>query len=237
MFAGFFVTWLPWLIYNYFNSGNFLFSIEETIHLNLLLKGVFSPIELNQILLMGFFVLILFLSDFKNNLKNIFAKAGILAIAQFILSGIKETRFLNVFAAFQAIKISEISASNKKYKLIFIFIIIIMFFYSLNFLLINRNVQEIPIEVLDSNCRVMSDHWVYFYKLGVIAEPLPGQDDYFKFLDKGVILVFYEKNLFIEIDGFEVIENEDYTLIMPKNCAPRPEKYQLFVWRGNNHQN
>jgi len=236
VFGGFFITWLPWLIYNYFNSGNFLFSVEETIYLNLLLKGVLSSIELNQILLISFFVVVLFLSDYKNNLKSIFAKAGILALVQFILSGIKETRFLNVFVPFQAIKISELSVLNKNYKIFFIFVIILMFIYSLNFLSINRPVQEIPQQVIDSNCRVMSDNWVYFYKFGIVAEPLPGPDSYYYFLDKGVSLVFYDKNNFSEIGDFNLIETNDYILVLSTVCASRPNKYELLVWRGNNQQ-
>ncbi len=238
LIVGIILPWIPWLIYNYSTTGNALFSIEETTHLNFLVKGIFSPVEIYQIILILFFLLVLNIGNLKNNLNDNKAKAGFIALAQFVFSGIKEARFLNVFVPFQATVISSFVTKNKKFKYFFVILMLMVFIWSFFTILNQGYSKEIPMDLIEMDCRVMSDNWVYLYKGGIIAEPLPSRENYFYFLEKGVNLIFYD-NSFENIDftGFEVKKTDDYFLVKSNTCSKMPNSYKLFVWRGNNPQN
>lgn len=237
IFVGFFITWVPWLIYNFYFTGSFLFSIEETTYLNFLIKGVFAPIDIYQIALVILFLVILNIGNLKKNLDDIFARAGLIAIAQFVFSGIKEARFLNVFVLFQATNLSNFLYNKKKIKLITIFLILTIFIFSSLVIFNSSYEKEIPNELQYRDCRIMSDNWVYLYKENIVAEPLPQKDSYFYFLENGVDLLIYDYfDLNIDFSGFQTIKTNDYYFIKSNYCQDRPDKYELLIWRGNNPQ-
>ncbi len=234
---GVLIVWAPWLIYNYIKKQSLFFSIEETTYLNFLIKGVFAPIEVYQILLIGFFIIIFLITNLKENVKEKTAQAGIIALAQFIFSGIKEARFLNVFVPFQATKIGEFVYDKDKRKLIFGIVIVLILIMLVGTLVNSRYVKEIPGDDFVYECRVMSDNWVYLYSNGIVAEPLPGKDSFFYFLENGVNLVIYDQNIDgVEFTPFEKIITNDYIIIKSNTCDKQPSNYELLVWRGNNPQ-
>jgi len=237
IFIGILIVWIPWLIYNYVQKQSLFFSIEETTYLNFLIKGVFAPIDIYQILLIGFFVIIFLITNLKENVKEKTAQAGILALIQFVFSGIKETRFLNVLVPFQATKIGEFVYGKDKQKLIFSIIIILILIILVGTLANQRYVKKIPADDFIYGCRVMSDNWVYLYSDGIIAEPLPGKESFIYFLENGVNLLIYDQNIEdIDFAPFKKIITNDYTIIKSNTCDKQPNKYELLVWRGNNPQ-
>jgi hypothetical protein len=234
---GILLVWMPWLIYNYSRTQNLFFSIEETTYLNFLIKGVFAPVELYQILLIGFFIFIFLITNLEKNVKEKTAQAGIIALAQFVFSGIKEARFLNVFVPFQATKIGEFVNGKNERKLVFGIIIILILIMVVGTLMLPKFSKEVPAGEFIYECRVMSDNWVYLYSKGIVAEPLPGKDSFFYFLENGVNLVIYDQNVDgVDFKPFEKIKTKDYTLIKSNLCEEQPSKYELLIWRGDNPQ-
>ena len=82
----------------------------------------------------------------------------------------------------------------------------------------------------------MSDNWVYFYRKGIVAEPVPLESDYQKVLSEGTVLVIYDKQKFSGLkENFSsrLVEGKDYLQLNPNGCSPQLDRFVLKVWRGD----
>ncbi len=223
----FFLTWSPWLIFNYSKTGNPFFSIQESLTLNVLQKEIIAIPDLFQILIILFFFATLIANkNIKQNIKQKINLAGFLALIQFIISGIKEARFLNLLVPAQAINISKIE--NKKIRNVFAILIPIML---LSVILIFQFVPaepNIPENEFIYNCEIASDRWVEFYPENIIALPLPEKNQYNTFLENGTSIVIYNYENYYKT-GFEEIEKENYIIIKSEKCKNPPEKFVLKI--------
>ena len=239
-FLGILATWTPWLLFNYAQTGNPLFSVEDFVYLNFVQKGIAAPLGIDHAILILFFLASVFVAtglDIKN-LKNALFQVGLLGILQFLVSGVKETRFLNILvpaqASFLAKKTSKPAQANFAKALLALLAISALlaplFYYNPS----NQKQYAIPDDVKLKECRVMSDHWLRFYEKGIIAEPLPREDDFDYFLKSGVNLVVYDQKVGLqESPDYEIIKGDGYSFFKPRACEPQPQNYTLKVWRGD----
>lgn len=230
------ILWIPWTLYNFFATGNPFFSIEESVFLNVQQKGILAEIEIFHIILIAFFLATLFLKKISNNAKNKFNQTGLLGTIQFLFSGIKETRFLNVTVPAQAINLAKAFEEKKFRKVIQTILVISVILSGFLVTQLNPNSLETPEGEYLHKCRVMSDQWIYFYEKGIIAEPLPGKESFENHLNEGTSLIIYNKNIDLTGIETEVIETGDYTILKSGKCAEQPGNYVLKIWRGNWNQ-
>ena len=156
-----------------------------------------------------------------------------LSVLQFVFSGIKENRFLSPIVLGQATNISAAS----KYALagkFFPLVAILLFVYALALpFSLGAYVQVLPNGSSLGGYRVYSDHWVYFYRAGIVTEPLPGEDAFMQKILGGSRLVLYDANIPSGLERFVLEKNENFAILGQMGlCEQRPDKYELKVWRG-----
>jgi hypothetical protein len=235
------LVWLPWMIYNYLFTGNPFFSIYESIYLNVVRKGLSAPISLDQIILIGLFALSFFLSKPRRNISDPKNQSAIVMALMFIVSGIKETRFLNLLSPVIAFNAAFSAKKNKKlfvfYSLVVCFMLYI-FWYGLYNFGSPAYVSKIdyPTDSFIYNCRVASDNWVFFYAHGIVAEGVFGLSSIQKFVAKGGNVVLYHYKSF-DLSGYNVIDRGSYVILKSDSCLPQPKKYisgslrtQVYKW-------
>lgn len=231
------LIWLPWLLYNYAQTGDPFYSVLDSVFLNVQQKGLLAGLDVTHVILIIFFTVTLLLGSFLKKITDKYNLTALLAILQFTVSGIKEYRFLNVLVPAQALNTSK--EKNGKVRGLIVtglgLMILTVAVMTIGFAP-GYNQPEIPIELI-GDCRVMSDQWVYFYPAGIVAEPLPGEDYLHDYLAKGIILVIYQKQLYQDVNwgNYEIINDKTRLAVKPKDCAKRPEKYVLNIqklWRG-----
>ncbi|MFA6064669.1 MAG: hypothetical protein WC746_02400 [archaeon] len=217
------VLWLPWMVYNYLFTGNPFFSIAESSFLNVAQKGVVAPIALDQLAVILFFLALVFLLDFKKKLHCSMNQGGVLSAAMFALSGIKETRFINLLSPVIAVNAALFAGKDKK-KVLFLVIVFILFFW---FSPKPGHADLIvPQDQYLKDCRVASDDWVFFYEKGIIAECIYDISSWKEFVSNGGNLVIYNyKDLNLSEYGGTVIQRDKYVIIKSDSCAPQPKKY------------
>ncbi|MDD4128782.1 MAG: hypothetical protein PHY04_03545 [Candidatus ainarchaeum sp.] len=224
MLVVFVLVWVPWMVFNYLMTGNLLFSLEETSFLNVMQKGIIAPFFVEQILIIGFFVFLLFLSkkkDFFNSLNLV----ALLNVIMFIFSGIKETRLINLLVvaiAFGAGKLFGDKYSKKLVVLFVLFNVLLLILYPFPF----YASTPIPSDDFVKDCRTASDKWVFFYDEGVVSECVYDIVDLNAFVQSGGSLVLYDyKNFDLNSISGTLINRTDYIIIHSNNCAPQPKKY------------
>tara|TARA_Y100000310_G_scaffold71983_1_gene67924 strand:+ start:3541 stop:4752 length:1212 start_codon:yes stop_codon:yes gene_type:complete len=215
------LLWLPWLFYNYSETGDPFFSVKESIFLNIQQKGLFGSFDLLSIAVIVFFLISLAL----NKRSEIFKKynlAAIFASIQFLFSGIKELRFLNLLVPAQAINISKTTNPNIK-KFLSGLIVLLFLFSAFNLFYYPPSNPDIPEGEFLNECKVMSDQWVYFYPKGIVAEPLNPKSDLDSLLEKGVVLVVFNES------AFNLPENGVYTILKPEKCEVQKKNFVLKI--------
>ncbi|MFA5125500.1 MAG: hypothetical protein WC462_00675 [archaeon] len=228
------VLWGPWMIFNYLFTGNPFFSIIESSYLNVALKGVWAPLTLDQILFFVFFLIVAFFAEFKNNLRDIKNQAAIVGWAQFIISGIKENRFVLLLVPLTAFNISKVCAANKKLRVAFVVLLILSLgVIVIPFLLTPDPIGNfnkfydsapIPTDQFLKNCRLASDKWVLFYPHGIVAETLADMPSFEYFIEHGGNIVLYNYKG-IDLNRFNVINRGDYVILKSDSCSSPPKKY------------
>ncbi len=216
------IVWTPWMIFNYAYTGNFLFSVYESTVLNVFEKTVAEPLLIIHLLIIGLFILLFFLTKWSKNAKEPLVQISGLAGASFLLSKIRETRFLNAMfpaIAFLAAKLSK-KYSFAKMFLVLLLLLTILFVPSPQ----PQRELEVPEHDFLKECRVATDMWVYFYEKGIVAEVSYDIGDWNKFIESGGNLVLYHEYDFDSIKGEKIFE-EEYVIIKSDSCAPQPEKY------------
>lgn len=221
----FVVVWIPWMIFNYLMTGNPLFSLYETSFLNIAQKGIIAPIFIEQILIIAFFVLLLFISKIKTSLSFNLNQAAVLNAVMFIVSGIKETRFINLLVpsiAFNAAKIFGAKYSKRIAVAFILFFIILLLVYPFPY----YAKTPIPSDSFVKDCRTASDKWVFFYNEGIVSECVFDIVDWNAFVQTGGSIVLYDyKNYDLNSFSNNIINRGEYIIIDSPSCAPQPKKY------------
>ena len=231
-------AWVPWLIFNYLYSGDPFFSINESAYLNVTAKGASSPISIEQFGLLLIFLVSVLLVGFKNFKEKYLTHGALINLCMFVLSAVKETRFINLITPAIAFNISKISKKNAWLKVFFLCIFAISFvvllvpffnnpseYYNLVF-----KKDAVPQDSFLYQCKVASDKWVLFYPHGIVAQFLPGPERYNEYLDKGTVLVVYNYKG-VDLNSFsDVINRGEYVIIKPEICSPQIKRYISGAW-------
>ncbi len=225
MLGVFIIVWIPWMIFNYLMTGNPLFSLYETSFLNIAQKGIAAPFLLDQVLIILFFVLLLFLSKLKSSLSFELNQSAILNVVMFIFSGIKETRFINLLVpsiAFNSAKLFNAKYSKKIFVLFVLFFAILLFVYPFPY----YEKTPIPSDSFIKECRTASDRWVFFYDQGIVSECVFDIRDWNAFVENGGSIVLYDYNSY-DLSSFSnnIINRGSYIIIDSPACSPQPKKY------------
>jgi len=226
------LLWFPWMIFNYLMTGNPLFSIYESSYLNVSQKGIIAPILAEQIFIIVLFIASFALSSILRKLSEAKNQAGILSAVMFLISGIKETRFINLLAPLIALNLAKEFNGSKKlfvFSLItFILIIASVFIYH-NSLVSNF---VVPQDSFIKDCRVASDKWVFFYDKGIVAECFFDVGPIDEYLLKGGSIVLYDYKNY-DLNKYNLINRGDYVILKSDSCAPQPKKYISGSLRNN----
>jgi hypothetical protein len=224
------VLWLPWMIYNYLFTGNPFFSIYESSFLNVQMKGIIAPFNMDQMLVIGAFIILLIWAKLKDRKIHELDITGVIGGAMFALSGIKELRFINMLVPGIAFNAALIAKKNKKALILFL-VIFALFFVSASYGFLTSagyTSPAIPNDSFVKNCEIASDKWVYFYYEGIIAECSYDIGDWNAFVENGGSFVLYDYNAYnLSAVKGKVINRGEYVLIAPLNgkCMPQPKKY------------
>ncbi len=225
MLLVFLLVWIPWLIFNYLMTGNPLFSLYETSFLNVSQKGIIAPLFIEQILIIVFFVLLLFLSKIKSSISFPLNQSAVLNLVMFIFSGIKETRFINLLVpsiAFNSAKLFNAKYSKKIFILFVLFFVVFLLVYPFPY----YAKTPIPSDSFIKDCRTASDKWVFFYDKGIISECLFDIGDWNNFVQNGGSIVLYDyKNYDLNSFSSNIINRGEYIIIDSPSCDPQPKKY------------
>jgi hypothetical protein len=234
LFLGIFsLVWLPWLAFNFVHTGNPFFSLNQTLYINVFTRGVASEIGVGFVLLIVFFIATVFLNVKKNFLdeKN---QVSFISVVQFVFSGIKESRFLNVLVPSQAVNAARASFGNKKIKVFFVALLFLSIFLVAFFqtgIRINNYSPRIPENDFIRNCRVGSDNWVYFYPKGIVAEQVGWEGDFNRLVESETNIVLYREYSYdLNIPNAQIITTQDCIIIKFEKCLPPMKQYVSGPW-------
>jgi len=153
LFVPVILLWLPWLFYNYSETGDPFFSVKESIFLNIQQKGLFGSFDLLSIAFIVFFLVSLALNKRADILKK-YNLAAIFASIQFLFSSIKELRFLNLLVPAQALNLSK--TTNPKIRKFFSLLIVLFFMFSaFTLFYYPASEPDIPNNDFLKECRIM----------------------------------------------------------------------------------
>ena len=194
----------PWILLNYLSTGHALTSLGDNYALNVLEQPKTS-IEIGKIflhllitlnllipfLLSGIFKVIKRWKELEDKEKimiHLLMVLSIIALTTYIISPIKEIRYLLVlslpaiyFSFFGINSLIEPSKKKKKNNGLKIFLTILLIIISLSTFAImwkvSRDISSDPIKEIipkiNNNCTISSDLWVYFNWQGMRAIPEP----------------------------------------------------------------
>ena len=234
----FIIPWIPWMVFNYIYSGNPLFSLSETIYLNVVAKPSFEQFSFEQILLILIFSMSLILVKSKKILSDLKNQSSILLIGQLFFSAIKEMRFFVLLVPSIAFNLSFVSAKNRVLKIIFLsffgLICLIVFSPFINnpagYLNVAFGKDSVANDDFLHQCRVASDKWVLFYPNGIVAQYLP-IEKIPEYLNKGIIIVWYSyAGNDLNKYSADVIYRKDYVILKPTKCLPPAKSYISGSW-------
>jgi hypothetical protein len=225
MLGVFVLVWIPWMIFNYLMTGNPLFSVIETSFLNVAQKGIIAPFFTEQILIILFFAILLFLVKIKYALSFELNQSAIINAIVFVFSGIKETRFINLLVpaiAFNAAKLFGAKYHKSIFLIFVLFIVAILWVYPYPF----YAKMDIPSDSFVKDCRTASDKWVFFYNEGIVSECIYDIADLNAFVQNGGSLVVYDyKNFDLNSISGTLVDRGSYVIVHSNSCAPQPKKY------------
>ncbi len=239
-FAGFLLVWAPWLSFNFAQTGEPLFSVGDFLYLNIVEKGIAAPLNPEHAGAIIFFFASAYVSMGlgAKSLKDVHFLVGVVGILQFLFSGVKDTRFLDVLVPLQALFLGRRMAGAKtSVEALLVAGLFALLAGGVLAILLSPPIDyvspyTIPEDGKLMECRVMSDRWVYFYPKGIVAEPLPQEYDFGYFLKTGTSLVIYDRQVNMsESPDYDIIIGEGYLLFRSKGCAQQPKSYIAKVWR------
>lgn len=245
----------PWLVYNYYFTGNALTSIVDSYALNVKFRLEYIPFnfDVTYLIFIGnyllIFTLLYFVKSFKKIDKNdlIIVIFFILFVISYIRTPFKIIRYLfpiliplNYFSAKYLINLKN------KFKIVFVLltlsIVISISSFGLNKDIETFNSENRAINNLD-NCSLMSNKWITMNYLNIVTLPAPRQELLQYYTNQGNrILIFYSadepeygKNITF-LESFNVInKTESYILLGDKQiCAQPLEKFELNYLKSLN---
>jgi hypothetical protein len=197
-----FVIFFPWLLFNFFKSGNFLTSILNSYALNVLIrKGImnmpfsFKPLLINFAYYLIFFILgfIISIKEKKYRNTNFYLMILFLALAFYSYYSLpmKVDRYLFLLILpityFSAIFFKKYE-KKKLMKIILIIIVILGLSVSIFFLakldLVNPEYYKSMANKTGS-CMLKSNAWVFFDAVGKPAEPFPKKERLLESINNG----------------------------------------------------
>lgn len=238
--ASLLLVWSPWLLFNLQEAGDPFFSVSDSVFLNVQQKGIVPGAEPWPAMLLFAFLASAFLN--RRGIMGRYNIAGFICSVQFLLSGIKEARFLNALVVPQALNFSGAGISGRAGAALVGLLVVFSVLAGASSLAVQSKMPGIPDAGLLGGCRVMSDGWLYFYPHGIVAEPLPGKASFGEALSRGDVLVVYDRETyrFSDANAWDSLlasyEHQDaggYFVIMPNSCEVPRANYALKVWRGD----
>lgn len=233
-----FLLWFPWVVYNYLFTGNPFFSLAESFFLNVVQKGAVASFSWEQMLAILLFFVLLGINWKGKNFRLALDWAAILGIGMFLISGIKETRFLNFTVPAIAFNAGYFSSKIRKISIAFSFLLSVALVFLLFLAMwvypkVWYNDISIPNDGFLNQCRVASDKWVFFYEKGIVAECSYDIRDWNYFVQNGGSFVLYDYNNY-DLTRFEgkIIDRNEYIIIKSDSCARQPKKYISGPWRN-----
>ncbi len=191
------LTFAPWFLFNYFDTGHCLTSIANSQALNVKYRDyLFQQPSIFHFLLVGNFLIPFFifgLTRVKFNRKNVaLLIIVIITILSYLFTPFKVPRYLfNLIlplAYFSYFAIEKIKNSKLIFSSLTISIIIISVIFSLNTSFIHTEFYEINIS---KNCMLASNQWVPLNYFGYISEPFPRKEEVDNYLNEGYRVVIY----------------------------------------------
>jgi len=236
-FLFFVIALIPWFIFNYVKTNNFLTSFFDSYLLNIGRQSTQSLLEaITQIIIFGNYYLILaiigiiFLVKEKRQISELFLfiSFGILALISFMKIPYKNPTYLFHFTL--PLVYFSSACIKKVRKHIFMFIIILIFivniFLAVTFISLPKNESYYKSALESTNdCMTISNEWVPVNYIGRPTQ-LPIAFDSLKgYVDKGYNLVYFKKSDWnsYDLDKLRKLsvlsETEDYIVIGDKsNC-------------------
>ncbi|MCX6804064.1 MAG: hypothetical protein NTY48_05875 [Candidatus Diapherotrites archaeon] len=236
--AGVVITWIPWMVFNYAYSGDPFFSLNETFYLNVILKGSTAALGIEHYLIFALLAVSVVILGLKKLFSDSLNQVAILNAVQFVLSAVKETRFINFLTPAIGFNLAKICNKRKKTRLIVLVLFVLIFILVLWPFFMNPigyhdfvfRKDNVPTDSFLFNCKVASDKWVLLYPRGIVAQFLPESSRYQEYLNKGTVLVVYNyKDLNLGVYS-SVYNRGDYVIIMPGTCAPPLKRYISGAW-------
>ncbi|MEK6903000.1 MAG: hypothetical protein AABX02_05445 [archaeon] len=237
IFLGIFIIWSPWLYYNFSQVGDPLFSVSESIALNVQQKGILQPFSIMDMVLVVFFGVSTLLAFLSRSLGRLPFSWGVITIIQYWFSGIKETRFLISLVPLQALFLSRFVVQFPKWEKIMAGLLLVCLLvngYLLFYYITNPYRVDVPTDPFLYNCRVLTDKWVHFYEEGIIAEPLPPPNDWMGAVQRGNHLVIYRREGYSPdlFSSFETIDRGSYIIVKSNACVKPSLSFISNVWKG-----
>lgn len=198
------LTFLPWLLYNYFVTGSSLTSMADAYAFNIKYRDYIKmPMQAEQFLLAFNYLLPFFILGLLLNLKKIkeidfiMVFVLILTIYSYFSTPIKLERYL-FNLVLPSVYFSSILLTKWKNKIIFyilpiltVFIIFYGNFLGLQYTKLDSNNYGEALKDLD-DCMVASNGWVYINYLGSISDVPPREEQFANKIGEGYRIVLYK---------------------------------------------
>jgi len=246
------ITLSPWLLFNYYHTGDALTSVADSYAINFLFRrGVYeNPFNPMDILAAINITLPLFLLGLKRKVKNIGEKEVILLLLfaltlfSFINFPLKYPRFL-FHLVIPAAYFASIAANRfKNAAIIFSSVSLALLLFLLPAALLeNPSIYQRMVSASD-NCATQSNVWVPLNYYGRLAEPFPYMEAVDESINDGYRIVLlkyvgdpaYTSNATF-LHTFPVIdETETYIVLGNADKCRAPEPYgKTFLQRQNEY--
>jgi len=251
----FLLTIFPWFLYNYFETGNFLYGFVNSYALNVVFRDYyFMAFNFGHLIfvmnfLIPFFVLGLLLK-FRNFKKIDFMMLFIfiLVLISYIKVPYKTPRYLFLLVL-PVIYYSCIFMKRFKFrKIVLISLILLNLFtlFSINYLyeIDDVKIYQDPLNYVN-NCSLMSNVWIHFNYLGREAEPSPWKSMVERSIEEGKVIVLFKsvgEPDYVKdsefLSKFNIIkETESYIILGSlEDCKPKEPfvDHYLLRYKENN---
>lgn len=252
------LTIIPWLLFNYINSGSFFTSLANSYAMNVKFRtNTFQIFDLYYILLAIGWYLPFFIYGLYLKYRNKFNEYDFLilfflaiAIISYLRVPVKNVRYLfNIILPVAYFSYFSFSSLIKKYKLnkkkIILLIISLNLLLSIGLFTPLENIDNY--NTVEVDCMCASNNWVYFNTIGVPCTSAPWKESLDKYVGEGYrIILFGESEPYYQtnssfIEQFPILENKSNYLIIgdPKKCKDFEKVNETYLdkLRKNNQIN
>ncbi|RLG10134.1 hypothetical protein DRN69_09505 [Candidatus Pacearchaeota archaeon] len=239
------VPLIPWMIYNYVQTGNPLMSIGSSLLINISQRSGDFGFFMHSIEFLRYYVLFLvggIIVSKKNAPFWVMTSFLIISLISFARIPNKEIRYLfNLILPCAYFSYAFFRSFGKKVLVISCMILVILSFgiaFSHPMKLTSISLYENVSNYLDKGCMYMSNMWVPLNYLGYNSEPAPvefNKEKIPKFIDDGKRIIYFKKMLnsdyfYVEnksfMKSFPVLNETEKYLILGKEDCKEPS---LFI--------